>query len=214
MINGFTYLNGLYKTVESGCARVNVAALSLADVPKINGVDITSFQIVDSEFKEFQGGNIFLSSLILDNNIIDRCVEYILTTQKKFMVRCSSTLDEVGYFDAKYKLSPIMILYKLGLLSNSFIVGGAYLDKEDIALIKQENASVILTPTFDCGYGNGFPQILSLLESEVEIILGSADNKYNSSADMNLEKYVLTIGSNCIYKKENVLGEKIKNILF
>ncbi len=138
-------------------------------------------------------GDVFLPSLE-DEETVDACVEHKFETNGKIMIFACSDLYGAGLIESRYKLSPIMLLHKLGLLGGSTVVGGNYLDRDDLELMAQEGASLVLLPSYSMGYGLGAPQASFCLKY-VKCALGTADCKYNPSGDLLLESYLLRLQS-------------------
>ena len=149
------------------------------------------YQIIDADFSDFWTNRIYLSSLRLGDKILDAVIEQVLGNHAELMVDTARVLDEVGRFDVKYGCSPIFYLHRLGLLKNASVAGGIYLDKDDVDLMVQENAKLILTPSFDAGYGHGIPPIRMYLDRGLDIALGTMDNLFNKSGSVRYEAEVL-----------------------
>jgi cytosine/adenosine deaminase-related metal-dependent hydrolase len=127
-----------------------------------------------------------------DEDVVDACIEHKAKSGCKMLISVCTDLKSAGLIESRYKLSPIMLLHKLGLLTSSVIVGGNYLDRDDLELMAQEGASLVLLPSFSMGYGLGAPQA-TFCRKYVKCALGTADCKYNPSADLISESYLLRL---------------------
>lgn len=205
LFNACIFADELIDSGANPCDGYNVITEVSCHEGLPKGAVINEYIAYSKDKPLLQGENIYVPSLFLSEKEIDNIIDFVLGSHAKLMVRCASNLDEVGYFDVKYKLSPVMFLHKCGILENAKIVGGVCLDKDDVALMVQENAEVILTPTFDCGMGNGIAPVLSFLNAGLKIGLGTFNNRYNSKADLQLEAYVLNLAVSAAMNKADAI---------
>lgn len=222
MKNAFTTLTDLTVYKDKNIDSVTVAYKNYSDIIGKENFAVEYFKEVeygnlsDLEILNSNGmpNNIFLPTMNIPDAMFDKIIEYVLKTRCKFMVVSSRSLEEVGYFDAKFRLSPIMLLHKLGLLTSSKIVGGVYLDNEDVEIMVQEKAELILTPSYDFGHGSGIMNALSYLNRGLKISLGTADNSYNVYGDMLKEAEILSLVSSASMCKQNAISDyQIKAML-
>ncbi len=200
MINAFTTDPDLKKIRAGGAEAAVVAAKNESLLIKDPSLKTVFYQLYEGGEDKLISKKVCLSSLLLPDKKIDYLIEYVLSNNAAFMVEACRTLEEVGLIEARFRLSPVMLLNKLGLLANSVIVGGVYLDNDDVDLMVQENASLVLTPSFDCGCGHGIASAASYLKRGLKINIGTADNRFNKSADLKLEAdflKLLTCGTMC-----------------
>lgn len=212
MINAFTTDTDLSKAFKCGAEKVVVAAKNTRILKNYDFYkDKTDFyQLYDGGGKNaLDGRKICLSSITLPDSDINALIEYILSTKAEFMAVCSRRLEEVGEIEARFHLSPVMLLNKLGLLENCTIIGGVYLDNDDIDLMIQQNARLVLTPSFDSGYGNGIANAVSYIKRGLKINLGTGDNVFNSNADILFEARLLELFSNGMMCSKDVIEPEI-----
>ncbi len=169
-----------------------------------NGVEIYSY--VEKE-SDLTGDKICLSSLLLPDSVLDACIEYVLDKKCKFMVRACEDLYTSGLIESKYKLSPIMLLHKMGLLDNATVVGANCIDRDDIDLMAQSNAGVIFLPSYSLGKGYGIPPV-GFVNGKLPIAFGSSDNSYNKGGDMRKEAYITRLLCNEQARKERAIDEE------
>ena len=156
--------------------------------------------------EDIKGDAICISSLTLPDEVIDACIEYVLENKPKLYVVACVSLGDVGIIEARFHLSPIMLLHKLGLLDqNCTIVGANYLDNDDVDLMAQCGASVVLCPSYSLGGGYGFPNVVPLLKKLNEVTLGTFDNQFNASGSVMDEARLLYLGTACSMRSENAL---------
>ncbi len=168
------------------------------------GVEVYSY--VESE-SDLVGDKICLSSLLLPDRVLDACIEYVLDKKCKFMVCACEDLYTSGLIESRYKLSPIMLLHRMGLLDNATVVGANCIDKEDIDIMAQCNANVVFLPSYSLGKGFGAPPIV-FVNGKLPISFGSADNSYNANGDMRKEAYITRLLCNEQSRKENAINEE------
>lgn len=156
---------------------------------------------------------IYLDNM-LDEDLLGGACDYIINNNARAIVRAAFDLEEAGIIEAKYKLSPIMLLHKLGILSRCTIAGGVCLDNDDLDLMAQENVPLILLPTADAGYGHGFAPVCAAISRGIRVGIGTYDCKYNRTADLDYELKFLSITANAEMRTENALSEStLKKIL-
>ncbi|MBD5131598.1 MAG: hypothetical protein HDT28_03245 [Clostridiales bacterium] len=152
-------------------------------------------------------GDIYLNDM-LDEELFVLACDRIMTANCKAVVRASFDLDEAGKIEAKYKLSPIMLLHKMGVLGNCTIVGGVCLDNDDLDLMAQESVPLILLPTTDAGYGHGFAPVTAAVRRGIRVGVGTFDGKYNKAHSIDYELEFLRLTANAEMSWENVLSDE------
>ena len=81
------------------------------------------------------------------------------------------------------------------------IVGGVYLDRDDVDLMAQCDARLILCPTSSMGHGFGIPHFPAYIK-KLDVRLGSGDNRFNRDGDMPSEARALLLGCNAEMRDE------------
>ncbi|MDE6201185.1 MAG: hypothetical protein K2M47_04825 [Clostridiales bacterium] len=149
-----------------------------------------------------------------DDDLLENACDYILSNNARAVIRAAYDLTEAGIIEARYKLSPIMLLHKLGILGQCTVAGGVCLDNDDMDLMAQEGVPLILLPTACAGYGHGFAPVCAAVHRGIRIGVGTFDCKYNTNADLDYEMKFLTLTANAEMRTENALSkETLKNIL-
>ena len=160
-----------------------------------------------------RSGDIYIPS-ISDEGSADLAFDYMLSTGSRAIVRAAYDLEESGVIEARYKLSPIMLLHKIGVLDKCTIAGGVCLDNDDLDLMAQEGTPLILLPTIDAGYGHGFAPVCAAIRRGVRVGIGTFDGKYNRTHDLKYETEFLKLTANAEMRTENALSlEDIEKIL-
>ena len=93
---------------------------------------------------------IYLPSMTDESDLESFC-DHIVSAGATALVRASYDFDEAGLIEARYKLSPIMLLHKMGVLDRCTVVGGVCLDNDDLDLMAQEGVPFVVTPTASAG---------------------------------------------------------------
>ncbi len=153
---------------------------------------------------------IYISDM-LDETAFGNACDAILNSGRSAIVRAAYELEETGIIEARYKLSPIMLLHKMGVLDRCMIAGGVCLDNDDLDLMAQEGASLIVTPTASAGYGYGFAPICAAVSRGIRVGIGTFDGKYNRKADLTKEIEFLRLTANAEMRTENALDEETLN---
>ncbi|MDE6029954.1 MAG: hypothetical protein K2F90_06540 [Clostridiales bacterium] len=180
------------------------------NAPKADGVNI-----VVPYTKELGDGigEIYLPDMS-DEDLLGSACDYILSNNARAIVRAAYDLTEAGIIEARYKLSPIMLLHKLGILGQCTVAGGVCLDNDDLDLMAQEGVPLILLPTADAGYGHGYAPVCAAVHRGIRIGVGTFDGKYNATADLDYEIKFLTLTANAEMRTENALDSStLKKIL-
>lgn len=183
-------------------------------------VAVSSDEVIKDGFvtiKEYDAsvacGDIYLSSM-LDEDLLANACDHIVTSGARAVVRAAYDLNEAGLIEAKYKLSPIMLLHKLGVLDRCEIAGGVCLDNDDLDLMAQEGVPLILLPTADAGYGHGYAPVCAALRRGIRVGVGTFDGKYNKEHDLDREIEFLRLTANAEMRTENALSAaEVKKIL-
>ncbi len=196
MFNALTFDKDILKRAGSK----NCSHIYYVGKTPIKADKVTDFLLVDEEFDGKFNGNVYLSSLLLDDRIIDDVIDYVLSEKCKIIINACSTLNEVGECDKRFGATPIGLAHKFGLLDGAYVSGCTYLDKDDIDLINQSGAKVILTPSATLGEGMGIPPLRMLISLGAIVHLGSGLAEYNKEGDMIFERNLISLavsGAHC-----------------
>lgn len=209
MFNALTFdENVLESAGGKRCSRVFYAGAR-----PINAPNVTNFSIVSADFKGEIQGDLYLTTVLLPDDTLDKVIEHCLTTKCRMIVSACTTLDEVGTCDKRYGATPIGLAHKFGLLDGAYVAGGVYLDKDDIELIVQSDAKIILTPSTSMGEGCGIPPLRMLASMGAKVYLGTGMAQYNPDADIIFEKRLISLavsGMNCT---RNAVSENYLNAM-
>lgn len=150
---------------------------------------------------------IYLPSMLAEGDFEAFC-DHIVSTSATAIVRASFDLEEAGLIEARYnKLSPIMLLHKMGVLDRCTIVGGVCLDNDDLDLMAQEGVPLVVTPTASAGYGHGFAPVCAAIRRGIRVGVGTFDGKYNAKHDLGYEMMFLRLTANAEMRTENAVSD-------
>lgn len=149
---------------------------------------------------------IYLPSMA-DEGDFEAFCDHIVSTKATAMVRASFDLEEAGLIEARYKLSPIMLLHKMGVLDRCTIVGGVCLDNDDLDLMAQEDVPLVVTPTASAGYGHGYAPVCAAIRRGIRVGVGTFDGKYNAKHDLGYEMTFLRLTANAEMRTENAVTD-------
>lgn len=205
------------KRVNAFCTANVIAARRACDsvIACCDGANADGIKIVVPYTKTLASGvtDIYLPDM-LDEDLLENACDYIITNNAHAVIRAAYDLEEAGIIEARYKLSPVMLLHRLGILGSCTIVGGVCLDNDDMDLMAQEGVPLVLCPTADAGYGYGFAPVCAAVHRGIRVGVGTFDGKYNKDVDLDYELKFLTLTANAEMRTENALSEDtLKKIL-
>lgn len=205
MKNSFLLTNEI-NAVKAGRAVGSTEFIVATDYPEIfsKDKDVTAYKTVKKSGDAQNCKFLYLADLTNDA-IVDEVINATYDGAK-LIVSANYSLDEIGAIYARYKLSPVQVLHKYGLLDHCAVVGGVHLDRDDIDLMAQSGTPLILCPTASAGYGYGSPRYQAY-RNKLVISLGSGDNRYNSSGNMIVEAQTLLLLVNCDMRSNSVVSE-------
>ncbi len=148
-----------------------------------------------------------------DFDLLAAACDHLLENDATAMIRASYDLNEAGIIEAKYKLSPIMLLHRLGVLDKCVIVGGVCLDNDDLDLMAQVGAPLVVTPIASAAGGYGYAPVSAAKKRGVRVGIGTFDGKYNAEHDVDEEARFMLFTSNAEMREENSLNDiELKDI--
>ncbi len=148
-----------------------------------------------------------------DEDAFAAACDYIISEDAYAVIYAANDLEETGIIEAKYKLSPIMLLHKLGVLDRCIIVGGVCLDNDDLDLMAQENIPLVLLPTASAGYGCGYAPAVAAVARGLRIGVGTGDGKYNKALSIDREIEFLRLTANADMRCENALSRRALDLI-
>ncbi|MCH5163182.1 MAG: hypothetical protein J1G38_06810 [Clostridiales bacterium] len=151
-----------------------------------------------------KSGGIYIPSMSDEDAFASAC-DRILAENLKAYVLAAFDLEEAGRIEARYKLSPIMLLHKLGVLKSCTVVGGVCLDNDDLDLMAQESVPLVVLPTAAAGYGHGYAPVCAAVARGIRVGVGTFDGKYNKACSIDYELEFLRLTANADMRSETAL---------
>ena len=203
MFNALTFDNAiLSRRFASDYDLVFYAGETRIEHPKV--VNFVS----DGKFKSADDG-VYLSSILASDEVIDRAIESVLGEKRRIIINVCSDLDEVGTCDKRYGATPVGLAHKFGLLDGAFVCGCSYLDKDDVELIVQSGAKVILTPSLTMGEGRGIPPLRMLVTLGADVYIGTGDAEFDPEGDLGFELRLLELAVSASLGTKNPIDKNV-----
>ncbi len=154
---------------------------------------------INEAFEEIEKweGNDRLSFMLAPHAIYTCGTDYIKYTvgrAKEYGLSLHTHLSETRYEveEAKknYGMTPVEYLNSIGFFDvNTVAAHCVHLQEEDFKILKEKNVNVALNPISNMKLGNGFAPVLKMLESGINICVGTdsaaSNNSLNLFSDMN-----------------------------
>ena len=203
MFNALTFDSKIMsRRGASGYSAVFYAGENRIDDPKV-----VNF-LTDGAFKSAFDG-IYLPSVLAGDDVIDNAIDGVLGEKRRIIINVCSDLEEVGICDKLYGATPVGLAHKYGLLDGAFVCGCTYLDKDDVDLIVQSGARVILTPSYTMGEGKGIPPLRMLLSLGAEVYLGTGGMEYNPDGDLDFELRLIELAVSASLGTKNPIEKSV-----
>lgn len=130
-----------------------------------------------------------------------------LALKKPVMITFGRSLDEMGMIDKTYNLSPAHFIEDLGFLDREcYILGGNYLDKDELNVLGGYDTRIILSPCADMLLGRGFVNLSPLRSQNISI--GFASDVY-PKVDMMQEIWLSAGQTANLMHNPNLVTEEI-----
>ena len=155
---------------------------------------------------------------------IDMCLHAEYTNTLKFIeqfgeftkgrglvnhIHLSETKAEHENCKQKYGKTPARLFYDAGVMdSPSLFAHCVWIEQSDIELLKEKNASVAHCPASNLKLGSGVCDTYALLESGVNVAIGTDSAASNNSLDMTREMYLAAILPKGIQHKADIVSPK------
>lgn len=194
--------------IDSFCLQSPQLSLQSADEvifagdsdPKLDGV---TFYKTVREKSDVSGARLYLPSLCDCEDDVVNAVADASACGADVLIKACYNLEECGKIESRFKLSPIMLLHKIGVLPLVKIVGGVVLDNDDIDLMVQEGTPLILLPTYCAAMGWGFAPVNACMARGLKMRLGTGADKNNSAHSLRYEAEFLSLTASAEMKSPN-----------
>ena len=133
--------------------------------------------------KNLTAGAIFLNDRVALRNVdekaeteLDEICENAAREKDKIFAKVGLTLEELGSIDKHYGKTLTEVLEEFGFLDREFVlVGGNCLEKDELRLLKNYDAKIVVTPNEDGRLGRRPTNLNTLRNLDFDIALGSGD---------------------------------------
>lgn len=129
---------------------------------------------------------IFLHSLkFCDRKILELCKKLVREYNIPFTAHVSETENEEKQIQREFGESSVKVLDRYGLIgSRSLLVHCCYVSDDDIPVIKERGATVVLCPTSNLQLGNKPPSLKKFLDADINITIATDGLVTNPSASL------------------------------
>ncbi|MHB1484782.1 MAG: amidohydrolase family protein [Saccharofermentanales bacterium] len=156
-------------------------------------LDKAVFDNIFDKFDKAGNGNILCGVLVHSIYLYNEEYYYELAGLAKskntfIHVHVSETEKEVDDCFARYKMSPPAILEKMGIFDVPAIAAHCvFLDDNDRDIFKRNNVTVVHNPTSNLKLGSGIADLKKMLDSSINVALGTDGPASNNSLDIYQE---------------------------
>ncbi len=170
---------------------------------------------IETAYNKYKGDRLkYFIGLHAEYTCSDALLEGVADLAAKYgaptYIHCSETLEEVGECTVRRNLTPVEYLHKIGFFDNGgMIAHGTYLDKGDIALLKDKNVCVVSNPSSNLKLASGVAPIYSLLKNGVKVALGTDGAASNNKLSMFREMYLLSCLQKERMKDASAIGAQV-----
>jgi 5-methylthioadenosine/S-adenosylhomocysteine deaminase len=130
---------------------------------------------------------IFIQGLkTISNDILTKIYELRREyNELPIMIHLSETVDDVEYCIKNYKMTPIVFLNHIGLLtSNTICIHLVHITDEEIKLIKKSNAKPVFCPTANLYLSSGIPPIEKFYNNKIAFSIATDGFSISGSSSL------------------------------
>lgn len=184
--------NVVYESILSGC----LTLMGVRGWPYVSDMPVNAFlgyplmnsdkkgQYIDGFEKHFfeletkNNTRYFIglhSTKWIDEKTLQQLSDFLQKNENiKLTVHVCESKQEIEYVKNKYGISPIELLYKYNLLNrNTLLIHCCYLNKQDVNIIKETGASVVVCFNSNLKLGNKCCDVNELLENNINVMIGT-----------------------------------------
>ncbi|PNV60412.1 N-ethylammeline chlorohydrolase [Clostridium sp. chh4-2] len=177
-----------------------------------------SEEIEEKSNGKVKEGLLLHSLYAVPEKTICETAEFALEAGLRIQIHVSETKTEIEECQEKYHMTPIKKLDELGVFRVPAIAAhGVYLEEADIEVLKQRNVSVAHCPVSNLKLGSGIADIYKLMNSGVNVCLGTDGAASNNNLNLFKEANIAALiakGIHCdptIVSAEEILRIAIEN---
>lgn len=123
----------------------------------------------------------------------------------------SETLEEVGVVaNNNNDITPTKLLESYGFFDRpSLVAHSVYVNNDDIAILKKNNASVVINSSSNLKLASGIPPVYSLTKFNVNVCLGTDGASSNNRLDMFREMFLASAVQRGYLKSPKIMQSEI-----
>lgn len=142
-------------------------------------------------------------------SMIEQFGEYTRTRDFITHIHMSETKSEHENCKKKYGKTPARLFYDSKILDSKCLFAHCvWIEDEDIELLKEKNASIVTCPASNLKLGSGVLDSFKILNSGINLALGTDSASSNNGLDMLREMYLAAILPKGIYRRADIVSPK------
>jgi len=164
--------------------------------------------------KNLTAGAIFFNDRVALRNVdekaeteLDEICENAAKEKDKIFAKVGLNLEELGTIDKHYGKTLTEVLEEFGFLDREFVlVGGNCLEKDELRLLKNYDAKIVVTPNEDGRLGRRPTNLNTLRNLDFDIAIGSGD-----FAEIDFFAFMrqMILTQRGLFEDKNIMDEKM-----
>ncbi|MEZ0535703.1 amidohydrolase [Caldicellulosiruptoraceae bacterium PP1] len=123
------------------------------------------------------------------------------------MIHVSESENEVNECFERHDCSPVKYLSDLGIFDSPTVAAHCvYVDNDDIDILNRKCVTVAYNPTSNLKLGNGFAPIYSMIQSGINVAIGTDSAASNNNLNMIEEMHIASLLEKGLYKLPNIMN--------
>jgi 5-methylthioadenosine/S-adenosylhomocysteine deaminase len=188
----YFYFDSIIKAVKDSGVRARVAIEKNASKNSVT-------HELENSIKSFDKNSNLIKPVVYPHSIytvtddeMDEFVNFSAKYNLPVSTHLSETLLEVGNCIEKYKKTPPEYLEAAGFLDRgATLYHCVHMDKDDMEILKNYNASVVTCPSSNLVLGSGICPVNSFLNKDINIAIGTDGPASNNTLDMFKEMFLV-----------------------
>lgn len=129
-----------------------------------------------------------------EEKLICKVADFLAESGAKSYIHLAETLKEVGECTVRHNgLTPTQYLHKIGFFDNGGVAAHCvYVDKDDIALLKQSNIVPVINGASNLKLASGIAPVQAMLRQDLQLAIGTDGSASNNSTSIFKEMYLFS----------------------
>ena len=212
----YFFTDGVMRAVKETKAKVNFsrAITSFDDTPFLENDRVKEAIYAVEKYHNAEKGRIKVDMCLHAEytNTLKTIEEFGEYTRGRGLINhihLSETKSEHEACKQKYSKTPARLFYDAGVMDSPCVFAHCvWIEDGDIELFKEKGATVVHNPASNLKLGSGVCDTYKLLESGVNVALGTDSASSNNSLDMIKEMYLAAILPKGIWNKAEIVTPK------